>query len=170
MTIHSDHPFASDPSERDDARRFRGRLASPVTIVTSGSAERPSGLTVSSLLVIEGDPPAIQMVVAPTTDLWYSIEETGRFVVHICVEGHGPRSDVFAGLRPSPGGPFANLDTLASDWGPTIADIEDRAYCTSTMRQELGYSGVISAEIDALELTEMSNPLVYFRGSYRALA
>lgn len=170
MTIHSDHPFVPDPSERDETRRFRGRLASPVTIVTSGPNEEPAGLTVSSLLAVEGEPPVIQMVVGPTTDLWYAIEETGRFVVHVCIDGHGARADIFAGLRPSPGGPFADVETEVSDWGPIIADIGDRAYCRATLTQELGYSGLVYAEIDAFDLAETSNPLVYFRGRYRVLA
>ena len=169
MTIHSDHPFAPDPADRDETRRFRGRLASPVTIVTAGTKDEPHGLTVSSLIVIEGDRPQLQAVIGPTTDLWYAIEETRRFVVHVCLEGHGPRSDVFAGLRPSPGGPFAAVETEASDWGPVIADIGDRAYCRAISLNEVGYSGLVDAEVEEFELTEMTSPLVYFRGRYRTI-
>jgi len=32
--IHEAQPFATLPVERDPVRRFRGRLAAPVTIVT----------------------------------------------------------------------------------------------------------------------------------------
>lgn len=170
MTIHSEHPFLPDPSRRDQSRRFRGRLASPVTIVTSGSQENPAGLTVSSLIVIEGEPPVLQFVIGPTTDLWYAIEETGRLVVHVCLESHRARADAFAGIRPSPGGPFAQVPTQASDWGPVITAIRDRAYCRVVDGEEIGYSGLVGAEIDRLEMTEMSNPLVYFRGRYRSLA
>lgn len=170
MTIHSEHPFLPDPAGRDRSRRFRGRLSSPVTIVTSGSQENPVGLTVSSLLVIEGDPPALQVVVGPTSDLWYAVETTGRFVLHICLESHRIRADTFAGMRPSPGGPFADVPTRSSEWGPVISDMEDRVYCRVTAREEVGYSGLISAEIDGMDLTEMTAPLVYFRGRYRALA
>ena len=169
MTIHSDHPFVPDPAERDETRRFRGRLCSPVTIVTAGSRDEPAGLTVSSLMVIEGDRPQLQAVIGPTTDLWYAIEETQRFVVHVCPEDHGPRSDVFAGLRPSPGGPFAAVEIEGSDWGPVITDIGDRAYCQATSMSEVGYSGLVSAEVVRFELTEMASPLVYFRGRYRTI-
>ena len=170
MTIHSDHPFVPDPADRDETRRFRGRLASPVTIVTAGSEDEPYGLTVSSLLVVEGDQPSLHVVIGPTTDLWYAIEETERFVVHVCLDGHGPRSDVFAGSRPSPGGPFAAVESEASEWGPVITDMGDRAYCRATSMSETGYSGLITAEVEKFELTEMTTPLVYFRGSYRTIA
>lgn len=170
MTIHSDHPFVPDPADRDETRRFRGRLASPVTIVTAGTPDEPCGLTVSSLMVIEGDEPTLHAVIGPTTDLWYAIEETNRFVVHVCPEGQAPRSDVFAGLRPSPGGPFAGVETHASEWGPVIADIGNRAYCRATSMTETGYSGTVNAEVERFELTEMTTPLVYFRGSYRTIA
>ena len=169
MTIHSDHPFVPDPADRDETRRFRGRLPSPVTIVTAGTQDEPRGLTVSSLMVIEGDQPTLHVVIGPTTDLWYAIEETKRFVVHICLEGHGPRSDVFAGIRPSPGGPFAAVESEVSEWGPVIADIGNRAYCREVSMTETGYSGLVSAEVEKFELTEMTSPLVYFRGSYRTI-
>lgn len=160
MTIHSEHPFRPDESGRDRSRQFRGRLSAPVTIVTSGTPADPCGLTVSSLIVIEGEPPTMHLAVGPTTDLWDAIEETGRLIVHICLDGHRARADAFAGTRPSPGGPFHGVPIQTSEWGPVIADIGDRAYCRVTAQQELGYSGLVSAEISRLELTEMAVPLV----------
>jgi 3-hydroxy-9,10-secoandrosta-1,3,5(10)-triene-9,17-dione monooxygenase reductase component len=170
MTIHTDHPFVPDPDERDRTRRFRGRLTAPVTIVTAGTDDKRTGLTVSSLIVIEGEPPQIFMVVGPTSDLWDVTGETGRLVVHVCGEGDNGRSEVFAGLRPSPGGVFAGSSTEMSEWGPVLTDIPDRAFCTVSKREEIGYSGLVTARIDEIEVSNLSNPLVYFRGRYRALA
>lgn len=170
MTIHTDHPFVPDPDERDRTRRFRGRLTAPVTIVTAGSDDRRTGLTVSSLVVIEGEPPHVVMVVGPTSDLWDLVVETGRLIVHICREDDNGRADVFAGLRPSPGGVFADSPTEMTEWGPLLTDIPDRAYCTVSQREEIGYSGLVTARIDEIEVSNLGNPLVYFRGKYRALA
>ena len=61
--IHSEHPFRPEPGDLDPARRFRGRIAAGVTIVTAGTGSKPTGLTVSSLLVIEGDPAYVELVV-----------------------------------------------------------------------------------------------------------
>lgn len=123
----------------------------------------------SSLIVVEGDPATIQLVIGPNSDLWDAVESAGRFVVHICREGDTSRSEVFAGLRPSPGGPFAGSRTEQSDWGPVLLDLPDRAYCTSQQREEIGYSGLVTGSIDRIEVSDMTDPLSYFRGRYRSL-
>ena len=125
--IHSGHPFRPDPGERDLARQFRGRLAAGVTIVTAGVESTRTGLTVSSLLVIQGDPALAHLVVGPTTDLWAVASATGRFVIHICRYDDRHLADVFAGLWPAPGGPFATTGSSQSDWGPVLDDLPDRA-------------------------------------------
>ncbi|HEX6300932.1 MAG TPA: flavin reductase family protein [Acidimicrobiia bacterium] len=166
--IHIENPFADDPDSRDPVRRFRGRLSAPVTIFTSGDHDHRTGLTVSSLLVVEGEPGRVQAVIGPTTDLWNTAAETGRFVVHVCDERHRHVAEVFAGLRPSPGGIFAGLSVRESEWGPTIDDLTDRAYCSFESRREVGYSGLITGRIDQVEVGDLTNPLAYFRGAYRA--
>jgi 3-hydroxy-9,10-secoandrosta-1,3,5(10)-triene-9,17-dione monooxygenase reductase component len=48
--------FAVPPGRRDPARRWRGRLVAPVTVWTAGHPPSGAGLTVSSVLVAEGQP------------------------------------------------------------------------------------------------------------------
>lgn len=167
--IHDDNPFADDPDSRDPVRRFRGRLSVPVTIVTSGADESRAGLTVSSLLVLEGEPGWVEAVVGPTSDLWDVAGKTGRFVIHVCSDRHRSLAEVFAGIRPNPGGTFAGAKVTRSDWGPLLDDIGDRAFCTLESRRELGYTGLITGRIDRVEVSELDDPLVYFRGAYRSL-
>lgn len=167
--IHSDNPFVDDPDSRDPIRRFRGRLNAPVTIVTAGDGDGRTGLTVSSLIVIEGDPGRVEVVVGPTSDLWDRVAATGRFVIHVCTDQDRAMTEVFAGLRPSPGGIFAGLEVSRSDWGPVIANLANRAYCTFEDRREVGYSGLVSGTIDRVELADLVSPLVYYRGRYHTL-
>src|ERR671932_775332 len=49
-------PFAVPAERRDPARRLRGRLVAPVTVWTAGHPPGGAGLTVSSVLVAEGQP------------------------------------------------------------------------------------------------------------------
>ena len=167
--IHSEHPFRPDPGDRDEARRYRGRLAAGVTIVTSGTEPERTGLTVSSLLVIQGEPGLAHIVVGPTTDLWSSAAATGRFVIHICRYEDRNLADVFAGLWPSPGGLFAKVDTTQSEWGPVLTDLPDRAYCSFESADEVGWSGLIVGRIDKVEVSDLKDPMVHFRSSYRRL-
>ena len=167
--FHTENPFADDPDSRDPVRRFRGRLSAPVTVFTSGDHGQRSGLTVSSLLVIEGEPGGVEAVIGPTTDLWDAVADTGRFVVHVCGERHRHLAEAFAGLRPSPGGVFAGLSVTDSEWGPVIDDVSDRAYCTFESRREVGHSGVVTGLIDHVDIGDFTNPLAYFRGNYRTL-
>lgn len=168
--IHGDNPFVDDPDSWDPVRRFRGRLSAPVTVFTSGDDNERTGLTVSSLMVIEGEPGRVEAVVGPTTDLWELAEETGRFVIHICTDEHHALAQVFAGLRPSPGGIFAGLDVSQSEWGPVIESVGNRAFCTFETKREVGYSGIVTGRIDEVEPVDLANPLAYFRGSFRSLA
>lgn len=167
--IHHDNPFADDPDSRDPVRRFRGRLSAPVTIVTSGTGEDRTGLTVSSLVIVEGEPGLVEAVVGPTSDLWDVVAATGRFVVHICSDEHRGLAEVFAGIRPSPGGMFETTTVAESDWGPVIEELGDRAYCTLESTRELGYSGLITGRVDHVDVLDLARPLVYFRGSFRSL-
>ena len=167
--IHDEHPFATPPQQRDPVRQFRGRLAAPVTIITAGSGEQAAGLTVSSLVVAEGEPPYLYFLLGSTTDLFYKLEQTGKFIVHVCEARHQALSDVFAGLRPSPGGRFAGLEVEDSEWGPVLTDFATRAYCTMLDSDEETYSVMVEGSVDKIELGDIDDPLVYFRGRYRPL-
>lgn len=167
--IHSEHPFKPDPADRDLARRFRGRLAAGVTIVTAGRDPDWTGLTVSSLLVVQGEPAQAHLVVGPSTDLWDTAAETGLFIIHICRYEDRRMADVFAGLWPSPGGFFAGVSVTQSQWGPVLGDLPDRAYCRFESREEVGWSGVVVGLIEQVEVSDLQDPMVHFRSGYHRL-
>jgi len=167
--VTAENPFLLPPSDRNPVRRLRGRLATPVTVLTAGSGAARTGITVSSLVVVEGEPGVVRAVVGPVSELWDRAGETGKFVLHVCDAGHQALADVFALLRPSPGGLFAGTATTPSEWGPVIEELPDRAFCTVTDREVVGWSGMITATIDRVEVADLTDPLTYFRGSYRRL-
>ena len=167
--IHGDNPFVEAPEQRDPVRRFRGRLPAAVTIVTAGHGEHRTGLTVSSLNIVEGDPGSIHLVVGPTSDLWDVVADTGSFIVHVCRSDDRHLAETFAGMRPSPGGPFAGLEIHESSHGPVIQRLPDRASCRYLERSEIGYTGIVVGTIDSVSLADSIDPLVYFRGRFREL-
>ncbi|NNC92363.1 MAG: flavin reductase, partial [Acidimicrobiia bacterium] len=127
--IHDDHPFKDLPEDRDPVRQFRGHLAAPVTVVTAGPAGSEAALTVSSLMVAEGEPSSVIVLIGTSTDLWEAIESSRRFVVHILASSHRDDADAFAGIRPRPGGVFAGVAVEHSDWGPVLTDATNRIFC-----------------------------------------
>lgn len=164
--IHDEHPFKSPPEQRDPVRQFRGRLAAPVTVVTSGGPDSRAGLTVSSLMVAEGEPSYVHFLAGSATDLWFAVQERGTFVVHILEAGHRDLSDRFAGIRPSPGGLFAGLDVEDTDWGPVIVPLRSRAYCHYVGHRDDPLHALVHGVVDQVTLHDLREPLGYFRGEY----
>ncbi|MGA9595514.1 MAG: flavin reductase family protein [Acidimicrobiia bacterium] len=167
--VHDENPFATPNDQRDPARRFRGRMAAPVTVITAGAGERRTGLTVSSLVVAEGEPSRVYFLLGSTTDLFYVLEKTGKFVVHVLESGDQAIADVFAGLRPSPGGKFTDLDIEQTEWGPVLNEVRTRAFCTFEGGDEETFFIVAEGRVDKIEISDITEPLVYFRGRYRKL-
>lgn len=126
MTIHVENPFADPATERNQVRRFRGRLAAPVTIWASWDGEhRPQGLTVSSLLVAQGEagePGELIGLISPSSDLFDAMTGSSRVAVSVLSWPHRQLADAMAGLTPAPGGPFTLAEWVDTEWGPVLAD------------------------------------------------
>ena len=167
--IHEGEHPSSPRCRTRPGSSIRGRLAAPVTIITVGDNIGRAGLTVSSLMLAEGDPGSVHFLLGPTADVYDVIERTDRIVVHILGQEHRTISEVFAGRRPNPGGPFMGVAVTDTDWGPALDDIADRAFCSGISVVEHGYSLLVSAGIDEVAVTDLTDPLAYFRGSYRGL-
>ena len=167
--IHDDHPFQTPEDERDPVRQFRGRMVAPVTVVTAGSEDSRAGLTVSSLMVAEGDPGLVIAIIGPTTDLWEQMETTETFVVHILDDAQREHGDAFAGIRPRPGGPFAGLDVGQSPWGPVLNSLPNRLYCRLAATKTLPFHQLVEGVVEKAEVGKLDGPAAYFRGRYRRL-
>lgn len=159
-------PFAVPEEAKDPARRLRGRLASPVTVWTAyGPDGSPTGITVSSILVVEGDPPSVVGLIAPLSDFWESATATKRFVVHVLESDQVLAAERFA-LR-YPGDPFDGVSVSVSEYGPVLDDVATRGLATLAAYSEAGYGLIVRASLDAVESPPAGGPpLVHYRGSY----
>ena len=168
MTIHSGHPFADGGD--DPGRRFRGRLGGTVSLWTAGPAEGRAGLTVTSLVVANGSPPHVLGLVDPESELADVAQETGAFVVQLLEWRHRELAEVFAGLFPAPGGPFAASEWVTSEWGPVLGDAS--AWVGVRLLGEprpAGWSLVLEGTVEHTEVRESSRPLLHRRGRYLTL-
>jgi 3-hydroxy-9,10-secoandrosta-1,3,5(10)-triene-9,17-dione monooxygenase reductase component len=168
MHVGGQHPFATPPDRRSPARRLRGRLLAPVTVWTAGNLEGRggAGLTVSSVLVAEGEPARLLGLIDPTSALWEAARQAGAFVVHVLAAGDRALAERFAEVRPPVRGAFAGLEVTGSPWGPLLGGSRSWAACRLQGSTPTGYAELVEGVIERLELHDGEAPLAFLRGSY----
>ncbi|MGH8981110.1 MAG: flavin reductase family protein [Acidimicrobiales bacterium] len=163
------NPFATPIEARAPARRLRGRLAAPVTVWTAqlGSGER-TGITVSSVLVAEGEPPDVLGLVDPLSVFFDAAQSSGHFVVHVLSAEQTRLAEKFA-LR-FPGDPFDGEEVSSTRFGPALESVRTRASCTFVGSSEVGFSRLLRGRVEEIALDERAaRPLVYYRGDYQSV-
>lgn len=167
MTIHSEHPFLEPESERDPVRRLRGRLTGAVTLWTCGEGSSRAGLTVSSLMVANGEPAHLLALVDPDSELAAELPDAGRAVVHLLRWADRDLADAFAGVAPAPGGVFGTASWEQSEWGPVLAGAATWAGVRLDGEpREVGWSLLLDAVVEHVQIGEDAEPLVHRRGRY----
>lgn len=164
--IHSTDPFATPEEEKSPVRRLRGRLAAPVTLCT---APGPAGLTVSSMLVADGEPGRVLALIDEESDLWDAIATAGRFAVAPLGPGDRQLADRFAGLMPAPGGLFATGEWTTTEYGPVPAHAGTWAGCRLEVSRPTGWALLVEGVIETVSAGPALAPLVHYRGRYREL-
>ena len=164
MTIHAGHPFL-DP-EPDPVRRLRGRLGGTVTLWTSGDDDERAGLTVSSLMVANGEPPRVLALLDPDSDLADELARTGRSVVQLLAWQHRDLAEAFAGTAPAPGGPFRMADFEPTAWGPRLVGADTWAGVSVESTSTVGWSTLVTGVLDEISVGDDASPLVHRRGRY----
>jgi flavin reductase (DIM6/NTAB) family NADH-FMN oxidoreductase RutF len=167
VTIHPEHPFAAAASERDPARRFRGRLGGAVSLWTTGGGADRAGLTVSSVMVAPGEPARVLGLVDPDSDFALAVATTGTAVVQLLQWPHRDLAEVFAGLAPSPGGPFRSGTWRDTAWGPVLDGVSAWAGVRfAPPTPDVGWSTLLDGAVEHVEVLEEADPLVHRRGRY----
>lgn len=174
MTIHTSHPFATPDEARDPVRRLRGRIGGTVSLWTAGDGADRAGLTITSYLVAAGEPSRVLGLVHPDSDLLERLQETRRAVVQLLEWRHRDVAEVFAGLMPAPGGPFRSGTWEQTTWGPRLVGASAWAGIRLAEPPEgdvatrtVGWSTLVEAVIDHVEIGEEVHPLVHRRGRYQ---
>lgn len=162
-------PFATPPEWRDSARRLRGRLAAPVTVWTARGEGGDVGVTVASVLVVEGEPALLLGLLGPLSDFYEALSTSRRFLVHVLAASQRRLAETFAGRYPT-GDPFEHVGVAATPWGPRLEGVGTVAGCELVGGSEVGDSVLVRGAIGHLELAEPAPaPLVWHRGAYQRL-
>lgn len=167
MTIHSEHPFVPPERDRSLGRRLRGRLVAPVTLFAHGTGRGRVGLTVSSVMVIDGEPVRVIALIDPDSDLGEALEVGSVAAISLCHEGDQYLADAFAGIAPAPGGLFRLGEWLDTRWGPVHVG---RSWFGARVEDVriMGWSAEIVLVIEHIELID-GDTLSHFRGKYRRI-
>jgi 3-hydroxy-9,10-secoandrosta-1,3,5(10)-triene-9,17-dione monooxygenase reductase component len=169
ISVGGRHPFATPPERRDPARRLRGRLVAPVTVWTAGSPAGGAGLTVSSLLVAQGEPARVLGLIDPTSAFYEAMEAAGAFVVHVLAAADRPLAERFSEIRPPIRGPFDGLEVAASPWGPVLGGRRPLVGCRLAGSTTVGHAELVDGVIERLDLHDLDDPLAYLHGRYRSV-
>ena len=171
MTIHSSHPFLEPESERDPVRRLRGRLGGTVTLWTTGSGPSRAGLTVSSLMVANGELAHALALIDPDSDFAVASESTGTAVVQRSrVAAPGPSRRLRRDRTRSRRGLQAGWTWTDTKWGPVLEGAS--AWAGVRLAEELrhvGWSSLVDTVVEHVEIAEEAQPLVHRWGRYQPL-
>jgi flavin reductase (DIM6/NTAB) family NADH-FMN oxidoreductase RutF len=163
------NPWADPPSERDAVRQARARLVAPVTVWTAGQDDW-AGLTVSSLMLAQGEPGQLLGLIGPDTDLAETLLDTGVFVVHLLADrpDHRRLAQHFAGTL------SADPDLLEVDrsgHGPRLRGAPDQLACRLSSHHPCGWAELIEAAIEEVRWATDPPPsrpgLLWFRGAFQ---
>ena len=154
------------------ARRFRdvlGRFASGVTVVTGLSEGRPVGLTCQSFTSVSLEPPLVLFVAARTSRAWPLIQRSGHFCVNFLASAQTQVSNVMASRGADK---FATLSwaPAPASGSPVLDDILGYVDCTIHAVHEAGDHHIVVGRVLDLAGTELTEPLLYFRGRYTTTA
>lgn len=174
VSIHSEHPFLPAEADRSPIRRLRGRVGAGVSVWTTGTGRDRVGLTVSSMLVADGEPGRVLGLLDPDSDLWVALEDGGVFVVSLLGWADRGLAEAFAGLAPAPGGMFRLGSWTDTDWGPVLDSALGWAGCRllDGELRTVGWSVLADAVVEQVSLADGdadAQPLLHRRGRYHHL-
>jgi 3-hydroxy-9,10-secoandrosta-1,3,5(10)-triene-9,17-dione monooxygenase reductase component len=168
VTIHTSDPFATPDEEKSPVRRLRARLPAAVTLWTAhGRDGRPAGLTVSSAMIVDGEPGHVLGLLDAESSLFEAVRESGRFALISLRESDSRVADTFAGIMPAPGGPFVGRTWHQTEWGPVLDGAAAWAGCRLGDARPLGFGQLVQATVERVEVgADDEIPLIYHRGRY----
>jgi len=144
-----------------------GRFCTGVTLITSQDQEGPIGFACQSLQSLSLEPPMVSFAPARTSTSWPRIRDTGRFAVNILTAEQG---DLCAQFAKSGGNKFAGISWTSSGLGcPLIDDVHAWLDCTVVDEFEAGDHTLVLGRVNELHADDSNDPLVYYRGGFRAL-
>jgi len=153
-------------------REAMARLGAAVNVVTSDGPGGRCGFTASAVCSVTDTPPTLLVCVNRTNDSYPPLKANGVLCVNTLAGGHEDLSAVFAGLTEGDAsarfnaGAWRRLETGA----PVLSDATVAFDCRVTESVEVGTHTVFFAEVEAIQVGDTRDALIYFGRMYHRLA
>jgi 3-hydroxy-9,10-secoandrosta-1,3,5(10)-triene-9,17-dione monooxygenase reductase component len=147
-------------------------LVGGVTVITAGSGEARTGLTVTSAISLSVDPPTMLVCVNRNASAWPIIQRERHYCVSILDARHQEIADRFAGR----GGVTGSARYEGARWrqfATGASGLEDALAVIDCRVEEIieRYShGIIIGAVQSVHLGGGGEALVYGQGRYRAFS
>jgi flavin reductase (DIM6/NTAB) family NADH-FMN oxidoreductase RutF len=169
VTVRHVPPFAPEVGTFKHAMR---RLVGGVSVITAGTGESRTGLTVTSAHSLSIDPPTMLVCVNRDASAWPVIRREGRFCVNILDARHQHIADRFTGrdgvkgVDRYEGARWRQLSARASGLEDALAVID----CAVEEILERHSHGIIIGAVQSIHIGAGREALVYGHGRYRTLS
>ena len=152
-----------------DAKTFKdalSRFPSGVTVVTAEESGEVHGITVSAFLSVSLDPPLILVSIDKRAKSHDVFGRVGRFAVSVLATGQEAVSNYYAGWRQ----PGQVVELARPDMStPVVPDALAWIDCALHQAVDAGDHTLYIGQVEGVT-TRDGEPLIYFRGRYRAFA
>ena len=159
--------MAPDPAA---FRLAMSHFASGVTIVTTGSAGRYHGMTVSSFASLSLEPMLVLVCIDKTSHTYPVLQKTGGFGVNILAESQEELSRLFADSDLQERHSLAGVSyRLGSTGLPLLDGCLAGIECHVVAEHDGGDHAIIVGEAKNIKIDPSQQPLIYFRRAYRKI-
>lgn len=163
----SDIP-AGAPIDPARYRRIMSHYPTGVCLVTAQTAEGPVAMVVGSFTSVSLDPPLVAFLPARSSATWAMLRHVSAYCISVV---SAEQEDICHKIARKHPRRFADLDLVtAANGAPRLARALATIECTPENIVEAGDHDIVLCRVTALDLGEVSAPLIFFRGAYGQLA
>jgi flavin reductase (DIM6/NTAB) family NADH-FMN oxidoreductase RutF len=155
-----------------DAEEFKAALAlraSGVSIVTARAGDQVHGMTMTDFAGVSLSPPLALICADKSANTLRLIQQGGNFAINLLAADQDALSNKFASKKEE----WTRFDGLACEQAVTGAPLIPGAIasldCRVVAQHDAGDHVLVVGQIEAF-VRGQGEPLLYFRGGYRALA
>ena len=152
-------------------REAMARLGAAVNVITSDGAGGRCGFTASAVCSVTDTPPTLLVCVNRTNDSYPPLKENRVFCVNTLAGIHESLSTIFAGLTDHE----ATARFESGSWhtlvtgSPVLTDATVAFDCRMTESVEIGTHTVFFAEVEAIQVGDSLEALIYYGRDYYRL-